>query len=65
MKYRYTLHYINTKGKSFWEDDYKSTHESLDFKTKSEALEYLSILKPEDKAYIVDNVTKNKITNEN
>lgn len=59
---RYTLHYINHKGKKDWQDDWFPTKEQVSFKTLKEAKEYLSIMNECDKAYIVDNVTQ-KIIN--
>ena len=53
-KPRYTLHYLHERGE-FWEDDYVSKWERMDFKTLKEAQEYKTIAG--DKSYIIDNVT--------
>ena len=57
-KLRYTLHYLYERGE-FWQDDYICQWQTIDFKTRNEAIEYLSIAG--DKAYIIDNLTGKRI----
>lgn len=54
---RYTLYYTNHKEIEFWEDNWKPIKEHVSFKTLKEAKEYLSIMRENEKAYIIDNVT--------
>lgn len=58
---RYTLFYMNHKGKKSWDDSWIPIKESIDFKTLKEAKDYLALMSEEDNAYIVDNVTKKEI----
>ena len=57
---RYSLHYCHMViVKQDWWTDYAPRWESIDFKTLREAREYLTIAG--DNAYIIDNVTKQKV----
>ena len=58
---RFTLLYVNHGGKKSWEDDWYPKHESIDFKTQREALQYAELLSPEEHPKLRDNVT-GKIT---
>ena len=56
---RYTLHYVHRICIDKRFDDWIPRWEQIDFKTLREAREYLSIAG--ENAYIIDNVTKQKI----
>lgn len=59
-RFRYTLHYVNEiKCGDSWHSTFIPRWECIDFKTLKEARDYLSIAG--DNAYIIDNVTKQKI----
>lgn len=56
---RYTLHYVHRICIDKRFDDWIPRWEKIDFKTLREAREYLAIAG--ENAYIIDNVTKQKI----
>ena len=56
---RYTLHYVHRICIDKRFDDWIPRWEKIDFKTLREAREYLAIA--DENAYIVDNVTKQKM----